>query len=362
MFAVDQGPARGLLRWIRRVAVLADPTHPLGRRAHDELPESTGLSRENVAWGLAHSLERHATATQLGELIAGVTRCETAHVLLSANVFTAALRAVALAKASAARVLVRPSRREPLFAQLLHDADPSAFELVDRLQPAPEDHVWAYGADATLQTVSRQWPAGVVLHGHGNGYGVLVVSNPEAMTRERYDDMALDIAAFDQRGCLSPRIAIVEGDDGTAEDVGRSLFEALRRIQLRLPLGRLTQEERAERLRYRELMRYLGDCFEADGALVGVAPSDSDWIVPPPGRVIHVQATTALEDAIARHARDITNIGVSPAASCIWRRSVPRARVAHWGRMQCPPLDGPADRRPEPRGRTVEARTDERLP
>jgi hypothetical protein len=350
MFAGDPTPTEGLLRWLRRVAVLSDPSHPLGRRAHDELPETTGLSKEAVAWALAHSLECRATADQLRELAASVPRCTTAHVLLSANVFTAALRAVALGKAAAARVVVRASRREPLFAQLLHAADPSAFELVDRLEPAPEEHVWVYGADTTLQVVAKTWPAGVVLHGHGNGYGVFVITEPHALTREQYDAMALDVAAFDQRGCLSPRIALVVGDEDSAAEFGRNLFEALGRIQIRLPLGRLTQEERAERLRYRELVRYLGKCFEAESALVGIAPDDSDWIVPPSGRVIHVQATGTLEGALGAHAATITNVGVSPSTPRPWENLVPRARIVPWGQMQCPPLDGPADRRPNPRG------------
>jgi hypothetical protein len=353
MFADARARTEGLLHWLRQVAVVADPNHPLGMRAHEELPESTGLSQENVAWALRESLECRATESQVAELVTRTPRCATAHVLLSANVFTATLRAVALAKASADRVFVRASRRAPRFAQLLHDADPTSFVLVDRLQPEPGDHVWVYGADSTIVEVARQWPSGVVLHGHGNGYGVFAVADTAPLVDQHYDAMAVDVAAFDQRGCLSPRIALVQGDESSAKDFAHRLFEALLRIEPRLPLGRLTREERAERRRYCELSRYLGSCFEAETAIVSVGSAGTSWVVPPSGRVVHVQATEGIEEDLRTHAEAITNVGISSAETRPWERFVPRARIEHWGRMQCPPLDGPADKRPDPRGRIL---------
>jgi hypothetical protein len=314
------------------------------------LPEATGLSPQNVAFALDHSLEVNATDDELRRLVAYVPRSETAHVLLSANLLTAPLRAVALAIASAPQRFVRPSRREPLFTTLMKQAAPEAFELTEWLTPAPFDHVWAYGSDETMHTLVRSWQPGVTLHAHGHGYGVIALDAPDRLSASDFDAMALDVAAFDQRGCLSPRVVVVRSDAQGAHFVAKQLFLALERINLTIPLGRLSDAELAERARHRDLWRYLGTCHESPVGLVSVDVEGGPWTEAPNGRVIHVRQTTDNTRDLREHEPEITTVSGQLDALEMLATLLPHARIARFGWMQRPPLDGPVDRRGDPKG------------
>jgi hypothetical protein len=339
-----------LRAWLTQIAVVRDDCHPLGQAARRKLPSATGLSPRNVEWALAHSLELQPTVAQLEALVNAVPTCDTAHVLLSANLFTASLRAIAIAKAAAKRVVVRPSRRDSLFTELLHRAAPDAFELADDLSPQAGDHAWAYGSDETISDLCDAWPEGVILHAHGHGYGLFVAQTPATLSDADFALMALDVAAFDQRGCLSPRVVLVQGDSESATCVAHRLFAALERIEREIPLGRLTDAETEARLRYRTLAQYMGVCLESRAALVSVNADDTHYAVPPSGRVVQVCWTDQIESTLRQHGRDITCIGTTPDGIASLQALLPLARVVPFGWMQRPPLDGPADRRTDPRG------------
>src|SRR5690606_16063514 len=193
--------------FLEAAARLSNPNDPLGRAARARLPESTGLSPAGVAYALEHCLERCPSPAELGRVCSQVSESPRAHVLLSANVFTAPVRAVALALAASERVCVRTSRREPVMTELLLEASGGQFELVSALTPSAGDQLWAYGSDQTLAAVANELPSGVVFHGHGSGFGLAIVDDAGLCDLERAaDGLARDCIAFDQRGCLSPRL------------------------------------------------------------------------------------------------------------------------------------------------------------
>ncbi len=96
----------------------ADDADPLGREAREALLASSGLSAEGVALALGAHLETHPAPEHLAALLASAGRAPGCHVVLAANVCTAALRALAVAVATAPRVSVRPSRRDPSLARM----------------------------------------------------------------------------------------------------------------------------------------------------------------------------------------------------------------------------------------------------
>src|SRR5690606_1985614 len=131
-----QSPLRGLdCRWcivkdertsrlyaLKRAAeALANPTNRWGMVARDELPHSTGLSPEGVDYALRHCLEHDVPGGTLSSLPRRAPRAKRAHVLLSSNVITAAFRAIALALCQTDKVLVRPSRRDPVMTYLMRE-------------------------------------------------------------------------------------------------------------------------------------------------------------------------------------------------------------------------------------------------
>jgi hypothetical protein len=336
-------------RWLKRLQPFGDRTHRLGELARRELPEATGLSEANVDWALTHAFETNPSEQDLRTLVGSVSEARAAHVLLSANVFVGALRSIAIALAGSATVAVRPSSREPLTAMLLHAADPDAFELVSELHPLPRDHVWAYGQDATIGKLRTELPRGVVLHGYGSGFGVAVVPAGARLVRADYAAIALDIAVFDQRGCLSPRFVLLESDRATAMAFAARLLAALTDVGKQLPLGAVDPVTTAENARHRELWRTLGDVWVGPSGMVTLDCGDNPWGTPPSDRTIHVRTTNDAYADLAGRADVITAVG-TPADPAIAARVLelcPRVRCSPFGSMQRPPLDGPVDRRPD---------------
>jgi hypothetical protein len=277
-----------------------------------------------------------------------------AHVVLSANVFVAAHRAIALGLAASEQVLVRPSRRDPHFTELLAEAAGGMFDVVSEIAPAPGEQVFAYGSDSTLEAIESSLPAGVAFHGHGDGMGVVIwdaQSDTAQASLEGVDRVAEDVVAFEQRGCLSPRVVLVRGSSRDVERVARALATALADAEQRIPRGVLDEAELAAAVRYRDTMCCVSDVLEAGSGFVGVDPTGGVLLVPPVGRNLHVLRATDLAQGVAPIRDAITAIGVQGHVDrALLAALAPGARVGPVGRMQCPPFDGPVDRRVRPRG------------
>jgi hypothetical protein len=335
--------------FLESARVLREPSHPLGAQGYAQLPLATGLSPENVVWALENAFEVEPSQWDLDLLCRRTPESNRAHVLLSANVFTAALRAIAIALASAPEVFVRPSRREPLMVELLAQAAPGQFQVVNALQPQPGDHCWIYGKNSTLVQLRETWPRGVILHTHGDGYGVIVVQDcdrrddpsMEALARA----VAQDVAPYDQRGCLSPRIVLVEQDRAAAGRLWQALAAALAARDQHIPTGRLDVDELAAIRRYHDTICIAGDVLRAGSSgAVGFETHCLPWILPPIGRVVHVRTVASAIEDILPHASDITTLGLT-SYSAKFQQVFPALRIAKPGNLQRPKLDGPVDLR-----------------
>ncbi|HVY49118.1 MAG TPA: acyl-CoA reductase, partial [Minicystis sp.] len=193
-------------------ARIADPADPLGREARARLRETSGLTPQGVALALDEHLERGASPAELDAFVARATPARRAVVVLSANVCTAALRAIAFGCATAADVLTRPSRRDPVVAELVARAraDDAAFAAAggrvaltrdEIVEPRAGDEVHVYGGDDAIAAYRRRLPAGASLRAHGPGFGAALVG-AEADPVDAACALARDVVPFDQRGCL----------------------------------------------------------------------------------------------------------------------------------------------------------------
>jgi hypothetical protein len=270
-------------------------------------------------------------------------------------VCVAALRALAVAVATAEVVRVKPSRRDPVLAELLVealDADPGfsaaggAIALVAEAAPRAGDELHVYGADATLVALRASTPPGVVVRGHGTGLGLAVVGAAAELDAAAAA-LARDVVAFDQRGCLSPRVALVEGDAARAEAFAASLDRALAVRGASVPRGARPSPEVAM---YRAAIEAVGAVFAGRDHLVGLDPAPRALTLPPAERVVHVVPAAAIDAArlVAAWAPLVASLGAddldAPLARAI-AALAPGARRSALGRMQTPPLDGPVDRR-----------------
>lgn len=344
--------ARGRLeRLLGAARRAADPLAPDADTWRERLRASSGLSREGVELALLRCLETHPSEAELAALARSVPIAPVSHVLLSANVFVAAHRALALALAASAEVRVRPSRREPEMTRWLAAAAPGLFRLVDALTPTAGEQVFAYGRQATLDALSRDLPPGVRLLAHGPGFGLVVCDESalaSAELRQRLAaELALDVVLFDQRGCLSPRLMLVQASPASALRLAEALAVALDDWQRRVPLGVIADEEHAERLRYTSTLTYAGEVVSAGQGVIGVAALDTPPTLAPAGRNLHVLPVSDAAACVVELAASLTTFAVagSPALRAALRRAAPHARPAALGRMQTPAFDGPVDLR-----------------
>jgi Acyl-CoA reductase (LuxC) len=332
---------------------IADPGDPLGQRARAELPAQTRLSPQNVELALTRCLESSVTDAELARFSARTPKSERSHVLLSANVFTAALRAIATGLVASPRVFVRASRREPKMAGFLAEAAPASFTLTDELRPAAGDQVFAYASDATLESLRRTFAPGTILHAHGSGFGAAAV---DSRTLAPHDEVELaqalsyDVALFDQRGCLSPRVVWLQGDIDSAHGFTRAVARALAERDRDLPPGELDPEERADRERWRAALTYAGHVEPAGSGFVAVLDEPPLELPELGARSLLVLACADAAAAARPHAAKITTHAVSGSAefSAQFSRILPKSRASAWGQVQRPPLDGPVDLRSLP--------------
>lgn len=337
---------RDVRRWLDAARAVYDDRV----RLTPPIVASTGLSPEGVTLGF-ESLEVDATPEQLQALVAAAGTAAHVHVILAANVFVAPLRALVIARAAASRVTVRPSSRDPTLTGALVAAagDPAVTIALDRDRvPAAADRIDVYGSDESIARIRGLAMPGVVVRGHGAGLGVAFVAPTRDSDLETSADaLAADVIPFDQRGCLSPRIAFVQGPQ-RGEAFALALHEALGRRDARVPRGTLTPDERVEAARWRETLAFAGRVWMGVDHVVGqIEPGSTHLAVPPAGRhvlVVPVESAREARDLLAPIARFVVNVGLrDPDAPCA---VVPaHARASPLGAMQRPPLDGPVDRR-----------------
>jgi hypothetical protein len=350
------------------------------RRGLDaQLPEATGFAPATVRGGLARALAPFSAAAlralverELGALGKGrvASGFDATAVLLGGGVPTPTLLALTAPLVLGSPVLARSSAHDPVtarhFAEALAAEDPAlaaSLELVSF--PSDDDAalrellaapcVVAFGSDETMASVgARLAPAQrFVRHGHRLSVAVLggeAQSGP-ALARAA-DALALDVALWDQHGCLSPLALYVLGVERVPETVFGALLEAFERAAEHWPRGEVAAEARvrlrAERdtLEMRaaagaDLQLHVGDAFTL------VAEPDAGFRAAPLQRFLRVHPVASVElllEALARLGPQLAGIGVAglgPARGGLDLQfaALGAARVCPLGTLQAPPLD-----------------------
>ncbi len=346
----DEILRREALARVRRL-VLAARTVARDPELPPLMARATGLSLEGVHVALARCLETHPSDAELERLIEGASPAPRVHVILSANVFTAPLRALAVACAASSEVSVKPSRRDPVFTRALVREAPDLRIAIDEgtdLSSIVEGEVHVYGKDETVAAVRCVVPREVRVRAHGAGLGVAFVTRGAALD-DAARGLADDVAVFDQRGCLSPRVVLVEGDASRGALLVRALGARLTELGRSMPRGSLDPSERSAGVLYAEAMAFAGQVWRGDDWTIGLSPAGTSLLVPPVGRHVHVATVggvgeaSRLLDAVERWVVAVGADDLSVAGRLV--RDVHRVRLSLLGEMQRPPLDGPVDLR-----------------
>lgn len=326
------------------------------------LAAESGLSREGVVLALDRVLEHDADEQVIARFVAKAPARTAVSVVLAANVFVAPLRAIAWALAHSGRVTVRTSRRARLFTARLLESAPSLVESVVHASPTDDPEadldslvaalpvggaLHVYGGAAAIAAARRATAEreDLALELHGPGFGAIVASAAELAAHAA--DVAFDVSVFDQRGCLSPRVALVVGGG----DALGPLAHALGRFAERVPRGELDAATRSA------LRRAVDAATFAAGARVGphhavLAHGRAGSLpLPPPARALALVEVEDLAAAIAllrANGEGLASIGAPRALHAPLASAFPLIRLSELGAMQRPPLDGPVDRRAWP--------------
>jgi len=298
---------------------------------------------------------------------------ELAFLVLSGNIVGIGIWDMVFCLLCKTPVLVKPSSEEPvlpsLFAQSLErfapDLAPAVAvvpfesqreELVDAAIKEC-DLVIAYGTDETVQAVKRKVPAKVKFVERGHKFSIAVVA--EEFADERTADLlALDIARFDQRGCLSPQVCFVVGRN--AEVKGREFAQkvavAFSRIGREIPAN-LRESEKASVAQFRLTCEMMG----ADV----VASEDAGWTVVQWGgscpdvwqkvgcaaRTVHIVAVESLDkvfETLRPFGKFLQGVAVAVAPEDLEKVAeelgeMGASRVCPVGQLQTPPVEWSQD-------------------
>jgi hypothetical protein len=357
----------------RAAALWLAPGSRLRERALEWVPRTTGYPPAAVGWGV----DRLWTALRRPDLLAalraerdvvdgGATDTLALHVL-TGNVPGAGVFGMIAALLAGTASLVKSAHREPvlpaLVAQSLALADPrlgdalavlywpGGVRALDLVAVERADVVLAAGRAATVDAVAALGPSRLVRYGPRLS---LAVVTADAADRTAAQELAWQVALFDQQGCLSPQLVLLGGDDPAVERrFVAALAEELTALGRSLPRAPLTLAESAAVWRHLERHRWRaqeGVAVEVHADLAGgwsiVVDRSGTAPASPLHRHLVVVPLTSLTDATQvlapaydraeavgyvapeRHLDDIAALAAGVGAS----------RLCPLERMQAPPF------------------------
>ncbi|MDE0074548.1 MAG: hypothetical protein OXU32_11365 [Gammaproteobacteria bacterium] len=300
----------------RAGARFLDPADPIRQAALDLLPAAAGLSTA-MAREVLDGMARDWTADRLAQLVRaqfpdpavldgfrpgpGGSRVRAfGHGLIvqvgAGNVAGVSVGGMARALLARSPVLLKPGLHDAvlpvLYARALADCDPGlAASLAVLYWPGGADTMEAevlpraglvvvYGGADTVAAVRARLPATTPLVAYSHRVGVALVGR-EALATGRADRTAMDaaraVAAFDQRGCVSPHLFWVEeGGALTPAEWAARLAAAMAALEQDLPAGP-TPPEVASRV---QQLRGTWELKQAAGAGTRVfRPAGAEWTV-----------------------------------------------------------------------------------
>ena len=363
-----------------------DPNSDWRRDLEDRLPSATGFTAPLVREGLRRALDdwtgdalRELAIRELGPIDAldsasrrRISGFDTTAVLLAGSIPMPSLLALIAPLAVRSPVIAKPASRDPLTPRLVArsiaetDAELGRCIRIASFAASDEDCtralleadcICATGSDATIAAVQSQVrpPRRLVVDGHRLSVAAIVPPEGADCRIDLAARLAVDIALWDQLGCLSPiAIFAVDPEPSHAAAFGEALAVALANVERDWPRGSIDAsaahaiaQQRAEA----ELRR-------AAGRAVAIHVSDSTaWTVvvedgpePRPAplhrfiRIVPVADPEHLLNAIeplGSHlaAVAIEGFGEGTAGLAHALADLGASRVCAPGSLQSPPLD-----------------------
>jgi acyl-CoA reductase-like NAD-dependent aldehyde dehydrogenase len=362
-----------------------DPRAPLRRALEAELPKATGFSPEVVREGLTRALSsfdaaalRALVARELGAGLVGGRRRATSFdvtaVILAGALPTPSLLALLMPLVLGSPVLAKPSSSDPvtpgLVAASLAEVDPALGACVELARFAGGDDtataalleadcVVASGSDETLAAIAARVAPPRRLVGYGHRVSVALLgprAHAGAALAEAAAGLALDVALFDQLGCLSPVALFALGAPAPlAAPILEAVAGAMARAEARWPRGHVGPQAAAS-LAHERAEAELRAAAGQEVALRGdpeqrwtvVAEADAQRRPAPLHRFLRIHPVAdvgALLAALRPLGPRLAAVGVAGLSDSEIVALAPAlaglgaSRLCPLGSMQAPPLD-----------------------
>lgn len=365
-----------------------EPNSQWRRELEAELPATTGFSAPLIQRGLEHALAGWTSQTlsdlaarelgAVGEHEAAPLRMaagfDTTAVVLAGAIPMPTLLSMIAPLILRSPVLAKPASRDPvtprLVARSIAEADAELGSCID-LAPFDGDDtacirsllradcVYATGSDATIAALrSLARPAQrLVADGHRVSLAAVATPSRENSVTDLAERLALDIALWNQLGCLSPIIVFAVGDEPSgAEALAEDLARELQRAEKMWPrgavdasAGRDIARERAEaELRSAAGRRVVVHCSDSTAWTV-VLEADAELRPAPLHRfirVVPVNDQAALLSAMRPLGGQLAAValeGFGDRTDSLGRAMLElgASRVCRPGCLQSPPLSWP---------------------
>lgn len=315
-----------------------DRSDPVRREAEERLASGTGLAPAMLEQGLSQMIRRVqglpvlldadlSSRYALDRFIdrpggmrsmafgPGLLTCVFSGNVPGIPAFDMAL-ALALKSACLVRVAAEEPDFAPLFARSVAEVDASLGEAIHvtrweygESQPYQlAGAVLAYGSDRSIAAIRRLVPDTVRFLGHGHKLSFACIA-AEGATAETASRLALDVAMYDQQGCVSPHMAFVErGGPLSPEGFAQAAAGGLAALQTRMPRGQLSLDEAAALRSARDEAEFTADaCFFSpdDLAWAVVHQEEPSFLPSPLNRLLRTYALDSLaevEELVAPHA------------------------------------------------------------
>lgn len=368
-----------------------DPASPWRLRLLDEHPPAAGFSREVVETGLDLALGRwsgaalrRALESERRALLAGTGRrllpFESTCTVLAGAIPMPSLLQPLLPLALLSPVLVKPASRDPVTPRLLAESiaavDPEIGRAIEVVSFASDDTasldrflaaecIVASGSDDTVAAIRERVRPTQRLVAYGHKLSIAVVEGGTALREADAlaEALSLDVALWDQLGCLSPLAVYVAGRacEEAAAVLSEALAAHLAERARTLPRGELAASVAAAIAHERDAAAMRAAAGEAVRVYAGegtswtvIVEADAHFRACPLHRFVRVhpvQDAEALEAAVRPIARHLSSIALAvergdPQQLARRTSRLGASRVCAPGRLQAPPIDWPHDGRP----------------
>lgn len=224
--------------------------------------------------------------------------------------------------------------------------------------------VVATGSDETIRAISQRLRPNqrFVAYGHQFSVGVLgpALDLDDGALRETSAAFALDIARWDQSGCLSPAVLYLVGVDADhRERIASAVADALEELHERMPRGRMSTVQSAQHayeIAEARMRQADGKSMLVEGSdFVVVLEANASARAAPLQRFIRlmpVDSSSALLESLAPFAGHLSNVacvGFSEIDAIALQESLSGlgvSRITKPGQLQTPPIDWPHDGMP----------------